>query len=239
MLRHLVGLLAGVALAPVLWIAAAWGADLLPRLADGDVTVSSVSAAVVLCLTGVGGAYLVAGRVSPLFAAAGGAPLIALALWPVAAPASMAAALDWLDPEVFLYPDGPGAAVALPLGVLLLCSAMTPTRWRATRDVPGAGRPVAGAIRDDVRRDGVDGVRGRNGGAEPDRAGPATPSVTDTIEEELPGFSSARRPPPGGGFDGDPDRTTTPFRRHGDDGAGWTPLEAESEGSGALGDDGR
>ncbi|WP_262391779.1 YIP1 family protein [Nocardiopsis sp. CNR-923] len=181
MLRHLVGLLAGIALTPVLWIAVAWSSGLLPRITEGDVTVASVASVVVMCLVGIVGAYLASGHVSPLFAASSGALVTALALWPVTAPASLDAVLGWLDPESFLYPGGAGTAAALPLGVLLLCSAMTPTRWRALREAPA--RVVASTSRDDVRRAGADGVRW-DGAAE--RAGDASSAVTETIEDELP-----------------------------------------------------
>ncbi|MEV2274164.1 YIP1 family protein [Nocardiopsis sp. NPDC049922] len=235
MLRHLVGLLAGIALTPVLWIAVAWGADILPRITGGDVTIASVLSVVVLCLVGIGGAYLAAGHVSPLFAASSGALLTALALWPVTAPASLGAVLGWLDPESFVFPGGAGTAVALPLGVLLLCSAMTPTRWRALREAPA--RVVASASRDDVRRDGADGVRwGEDAGQADDRdwnrgrrGGDEPSTVTDTIEDELPDTPPVPPPPPSGGYDGDPEKTTTPFRRRGDSGAVWTPLDVDPE----------
>lgn len=184
MLHHLVGLLAGVALAPVLWAAAAWSADLLPRIAEGDVSVATVSSVAVLCLVGVVCAYLVASRVSPLVAGASGALLAALSLWPIAHPASMETALSWLNQDSFLYPSGTGLAVALPLGTLLLFSAAMPVRWRAAtvdaEALPGH-RIVASANREEYQRDG------------------------------------------GSGFDGDPERTTTPFSRGGN-GATWTPL---------------
>ncbi|MFI6574544.1 YIP1 family protein [Nocardiopsis sp. NPDC050513] len=235
MLRHLVGLLAGIALTPVLWIAVAWGADLLPQITEGDLTVASVLSVVVMCLVGIGGAYLVAGHVSPLFAASSGALLTALALWPVIAPASPGAVLGWLDPESFLLPGGAGSAVALPLGVLLLCSAMAPTRWRGLREAPA--RVVASASREDVRRDGADGVRWREDAGQAGdprwnrgrRAGDGPSTVTDTIEDALPDTPPMPAPPPGGGYEGDPEKTTTPFRRRGDSGAVWTPLDVDPE----------
>ncbi|WP_150239324.1 YIP1 family protein [Nocardiopsis quinghaiensis] len=221
MLHHLVGLLVGVALAPVLWIAVAWSADLVPRIAGGDVTVATVLSVVVLCLVGAVCAYLVASRVSPLVAGAGGALLAALCLWPVVHAASMGTALSWLNEDSFLYPSGTGLAVALPLGTLLLFSAMTPLRWRAAHgtDTPSGGRGAAGADREGYRRAARE--------ADPSDA-PWEGAGGDTVPEAVPD----RPPPPapGGGFEDDPDKTTTPFRR-GAGGAVWTPLDDEQEGT--------
>ncbi|MFV2197023.1 YIP1 family protein [Nocardiopsis sp. LOL_012] len=210
MLRHLVGLLAGIALAPPLWAALAWGADLFPRLAGGEVTAATVSAAIVLALAGAIGAYLAAGGASPLCAAAAGLLLTALALWPVLSPQTVATALGWLDPEGFLYPVGPGLAPALAAGVLLLGSAMTPTRWRVRRTAaeppPAADGPAPG-------RDRV-----RDGGPLPTRPLPAEPAGER--------FSDTPPLPPTGS--GDPDKTTTPFRRQGDP-ASRHPLDVAPE----------
>ena len=221
MLRHLAGLLAGIALAPVLWVAAAWSADLLPRLADGEVDVATVSSVVVLCLMGGVCAYLVASRVSPLVAGAAGALLAALCLWPVVHPSSMGPALSWLNDESFLYPGGAGLAAGLLLGTLLLVSAAMPTRWRTAVDPgpPPAGRIVAGTSREQYR-----GALGEDGPVEAPRSdrGPVGDTVPDAVPEPPPARG------PGGAFDGDPDRTTTPFRR-GETGATWTPLDDEGE----------
>ncbi len=222
MLHHLVGLLGGVALAPVLWVAAAWSSGLLPRFAEGEVTVATVSSAVVLGLLGIVCAYLVASRLSPLVAGASGALLTALSLWPVAHPASMGAALSWLNEDSSLYPSGAGLAVALPLGTLLLFSAAMPVRWRAAGDgtPPPDGRVVARASREEYRRGAV-------GDTVPD-------TVPDVMDPARPaegpgaGFGGGPGGDPGG-FEDDPDRTTTPFRRDGD-GAGWTPLDGGGRG---------
>lgn len=229
MLRHLVGLLAGIALAPVLWVAVAWSAGLLPRLAEGEVSAATVLSAVVLCLTGGVCAFLAASRVSPLTAGAAGALLAALCLWPVAHPASMGTALTWLNPESFLYPGGAGLAVGLLLGALLLVSATTPVRWRMANDtgLPLPGRVVASASRDEYRRGADDGPGEGPWGDRGDR-GP----VGDTVPDAVPGPPPAPAPDDsfGGDFAGDPDRTTTPFRR-GETGATWTPLDDESGGT--------
>ncbi|OOC55416.1 MULTISPECIES: YIP1 family protein [Nocardiopsis] len=215
MLHHLVGLLVGVALAPVLWIAAAWSADLVPRVAEGDVTVATVSSVVVLCLVGAACAYLVASRVSPLVAGAAGALLAALCLWPAVHPASMEAALSWLREDSFLYPSGTGLAVALPLGVLLLLSAVAPLRWRAAH---GADTLPGGP--------GAVGAGGEEYGPVARGAGPADPpwdgAGGDTLPEAVP--DPVPPPVPGSGSEGDPDKTTTPFSRGGS-GATWTPLD--------------
>ncbi|WP_017570837.1 hypothetical protein [Nocardiopsis halotolerans] len=218
MLHHLVGLLVGVALAPVLWVAAAWSADLLPRIAEGDVTVATVSSVVVLSLAGVVCAYLVASRVSPLVAGASGALLAALSLWPVAHPASMEAALSWLNQDSSLYPSGAGLAVALPLGTLLLFSAAMPVRWRAASldaDARSGHRIVASANREEYQR------AARGGGAVDD---PWNGPAGDTVPDAVPDVPPAPRDG-GSGFDDDPEKTTTPFRRGGN-GAVWTPLDA-------------
>lgn len=217
MLRHLAGLLIGAALAPALWGAVSWSAELLPQLAGGTVSFATVSAAVLLAAVGAVGAALVATRVSPMVAATGGLLLAAIALWPAVAPRTMGPALGWLNPESFLYPSGPGLAVALPLAILLFGSALTPTRWRALHDVPGG----AGAERDRYRPAPVEEP------ADPGLHGPAG----DTVPEHPPAS-----PPRGSGLEGDPDKTTTPFRR-GENGASWTPLEDESGRTRAYGDD--
>ncbi|WP_028647431.1 hypothetical protein [Nocardiopsis sp. CNT312] len=213
MLRHLVGLLTGIALAPPLWAALAWGTDLFPRLAGGEVTAATVSAAIVLALAGAVGAYLAAGGASPLCAAAAGLLLTALGLWPVLSPQTVGTALGWLDPEGFLYPAGPGLAPALAAGVLLLGSAMTPTRWRGRRAVaetpPAADGTAPG------------GDRLRDGGPRPTRPLPAEPAGER--------FSDTPPLPTHGSGSGDPDKTTTPFRRQGGDPASRHPLDVAPE----------
>ncbi|WP_150251912.1 YIP1 family protein [Nocardiopsis deserti] len=226
MLHHLVGLLGGVALAPVLWVAAAWSSGLLPRFAEGEVSVATVSSAVVLGLLGAVCAYLVASRLSPLVAGASGALLTVLSLWPVAHPASMEAALSWLNEDSFLYPSGAGLAVALPLGTLLLFSAAMPVRWRAAVDgaSPSGGRVVARASREEYRR-------GTVGDTVPD-AVPDVPAPAHLADEPAAdpaaGFGGGLGADPGG-FEDDPDRTTTPFHR-GENGTGWTPLDGGGRG---------
>ena len=209
MLRHLAGLLIGAVLAPALWAAVSWSAELLPRLSEGQVTFTTVSAGVLLGVAGAVGAGLVATRVSPMIAATSGLLLAAIALWPVAAPQTMEPALGWLNSESFLYPSGPGLTVALPLGVLLFGSALTPMRWRALHDVPDRAerdRYRAAPMEDSDLDD-----RGQSG---------------DTLPEPPP-QPVPYDPPPGSGLAGDPEKTTTPFRR-GEGGASWAPLDDEA-----------
>ncbi|WP_285731413.1 YIP1 family protein [Nocardiopsis sp. ATB16-24] len=220
MFRHLAGFLAGVALAPVLWIAAAWSSALLPRLAEGEVTVSTVSSAVVLFLLGAVCAYLVVSRVSPLVAGAGGVLLLALCLWPVVHPSSMEPALSWLNEDSSLYPSGAGLALALPLGTLLAATAVAPPRWRVSHgaDSPSADRVVATTSREEYRRSA----------SEPD---PVEAVPGDTLPEVFP----EARPMVDDDLEGDPNKTTIPFRR-GETGAVWTPLEDAHDETGTLRD---
>ncbi|WP_306371482.1 YIP1 family protein [Nocardiopsis sp. CC223A] len=206
MLRHLLGLLVGIALAPLLWISVSWSAGELPGLSEGDVAVATVAAAVLLVLVGFACAYLAAARISPLTAGAAGLPLSVLALWPAVHPASLASAMSWLDPEGFVYPGGPGVSVALPLGALLLFSATLPGRWR--RPVAATGPAMVAAPWERVHGP---------------REELPEPPVGDTVPE-VPGRRAATEvwEP----REGDPAGTTTPFAR-GED--GWTPLGGESE----------
>ncbi|MEU0488176.1 YIP1 family protein [Nocardiopsis sp. NPDC006139] len=204
MLRHLLGLLVGIALAPLLWISVSWSAGELPGLLEGGVSVAPVAAAVLLVLAGFACAYLAAARVSPLTAGAAGLPLAALALWPAVHPASLGSALSWLNPESFVYPGGPGVSVALPLGALLLFSAALPGRWRSPAE---AGPAMMAAPWERVHGP---------------REELPEPPVGDTVPE-VPGRRTATEvwEP----REGDPARTTTPFSR-GE--GGWTPLDGES-----------
>lgn len=218
MLRHLAGLLIGTVLVPALWAAVSWSAELLPRLFEGQISFTTVFAAVLLGSVGVLGAGLVATRVSPLIAATCGLLLAAIALWPVVAPQTMGPALGWLNSESFLYPSGPGLTVALPLGALLFGSALTPMRWQALHDVHGRPRVLSGVDRDQHRAAPMEGSQ------EPrlDGRGP----VSDTLPEQSP-QPHPYAPTPGSGLEGDPDKTTTPFRRGGS-GPSWTPLDDEA-----------
>lgn len=221
MLRHLLGLLVGVALAPVLWVGVAWSADMFPRITQGEVDFSTVSSVVVLCLVGAVGAYLVASRRSPLVAGASGLLLSTLCLWPVLSPESMSTSLNWLNQESFLYPSGAGLGVALPLGILLLGSAFSSLRWRAAEDpgpLPG-GRVVATAGRDQYRSAPLEEAEPETF-PEPERPWNDGGPVGDTVPDVPPPTSPVR------GFD-DPAKTTTPFRR-GETGAVWTPLDEEA-----------
>lgn len=248
MLRHLVGLLAGIALAPVLWVGVAWSADLFPKITQGDVSVTTVLSVVVLCLVGLVGAYLVASRLSPLVAGAAGTLLTALCLWPVLSPASMESGMSWLNDEAFLYPSGAGLGVALPLGVLLLGSALLPARWRAANDLgpvglrgqglqgpglQGPGRVVASASREDYtgRPDGRTGGSGTV--VEPEQPWNDGGPVGDTVPD-VPPPTSPVRDHPVREYD-DPNKTTTPFRR-GETGAVWTPVDEDPGHTRSFGD---
>lgn len=216
-LRHLVGLLIGVALAPVLWVAVAWSVDLLPQIAAGDVSATTVSSVVVLTLVGLVCSYLVASRLSPLIAATSGLLLVVLVMWPIVSPASMESYLSPLNDESFLHPSGHGLAIALLLGTLLLGASSTPTRWRASQELPGGSRVADSAGRDRYRP----APR-----AEIDKDTPWTDGgpAGDTIPEHFPSSEP-----------GDPDKTTIPFRRGGA-GAGWAPLDDAPEETRAFGD---
>nr|WP_221442369.1 YIP1 family protein [Nocardiopsis algeriensis] len=199
------GLLAGVALAPVLWIAVAWASGSLPRLVEGEVSFASVASAAVLCLAGFAAAYVAAARISPLAAGASGALLTALALWPAVHPASMGSALSWLNDESSLYPGGPGTGTALLLGALLLFSAAVPSRWRtAVPAAPAAAPEVFGVPEDTEPPAPV-----------PDTV-PQPPEVPPTVVVDP---SSA----------GDPNKTTTPFVRD-ESGTVWAPLNPDAGG---------
>lgn len=232
MLRHLVGLLVGIALAPVIWVGIAWSADLFPRITQGEVDVTSVLSVVVLCLVGAVGAYLVASRRSPLVAGASGMLLTALCLWPIVSPRTLTSALSWLNEETFLYPSGAGLGIALPVGVLLAGSAVLPTRWRAAEGmgpVPG-DRVVASASRDRYRSAPVDEVGPEPGETLEERWNDGGP-VGDTVPDVPPPTSPVRR------YE-DPSKTTTPFRR-GEGGAVWTPLDEGPGSPRAFDDQGR
>lgn len=228
MLRHLVGLLAGVALAPVLWVAVAWSADLVPQIADGDVSVTTVLSVVVLALVGLVCSYLVASRLSPLIAATSGLLLVTLVLWPIVSPGSMESTLNWLNSESFLYPSGPELAIALLLGTLLFGASSTPTRWRALQDLPGGSRAMASATREQYRPAPREEV-----GENPPwtDGGPAG----DTIPKHFPPPEPVLPPEGLGPTPDDPNKTTTPFRR-GEAGAVWTPLDDASGETRAFGD---
>jgi hypothetical protein len=227
-LRHLVGLLAGIALAPVLWVGVAWSADLFPKITQGDVSATTVLSVVVLCLVGVVGAYLVASRLSPLTAGASGALLTALCLWPVLSPASVESSLYWLNDEVFLYPNGAGLGVALPLGLLLLGSAVSPTRWRATNDLGSAGVPVRERVVASTSREDHEGRPGSDTAVEPGQPWNDGGPVGDTVPDVPPPTSPIRE------YD-DPNKTTTPFRR-GETVAVWTPVDEDPGHTRSFGD---
>lgn len=232
MLRHLVGVLAGLAVAPPLWVGVAWAAPhVTAGLEEADFSSPlAVLSVLVLLAAGVGGAYLVASRLSPLTALVSGALLLALCVWAVATPASVGSTLpDWLGPDSFVHPVGPALPIVFPFSALLFLSGLLPARWRAVQDtVPGTPAPpvtervVASTSRERYRRehgvpDAGDGEP-RVGGA--DAGGPGA--------DGFPGSPGLPPPPP---LEGDPNKTTTPFRRTAGGGAAtWEALPDEDPG---------
>ncbi|WP_186355607.1 hypothetical protein [Streptomonospora sp. PA3] len=191
MLRHLIGLAAGTALAPVLWGALAWSAQRVSATVDGDdgfgapLTLTAVGA---LMAVGIACGFLAGARISPLAAFSCGGLVLGYALWPVLSPGTVDTALPgWVAEDSLFHPLGPGLVLALPLGTLLFISSLVPSRWRsrrADRLTPADGAPVDRT--------------GAGDPVEPAEPAPAPPAAD-------PG--AAR------GAEGDPDKTTTPLRR--------------------------
>lgn len=188
MLRHSLGLLAGLVLTPLLWVGAAWSAG---RIADHVHSQASGVPLPAACaaLIGVGlvGGVLAATRVSPLAAFVSGGGLLGVPLWALLDPASMAAVVPaWLaGADSFWRPLGPGLPLFLAVGTLLFISALVPSRWRSPR------------------RDRAE------------EAYPPVEAVPSPARERAP---EPAAPPVGTGPVDDPAaRTTTPFRR-GEDG---------------------
>lgn len=150
MLRHGLGLLAGLVSAPLLWLGAAWSASQLQARAEEGAfeaalgTSLGTTAAAVLMTVGVVGGALAGTRISPLAALVTGGLTMGYSLWPLLAPESVNAALPgWVTGSLF-HPAGPGLPLALPLGTLLFIAALAPSRWRTARFGPDTAPPAAG-----------------------------------------------------------------------------------------------
>ncbi|MDT0304572.1 hypothetical protein [Streptomonospora wellingtoniae] len=199
MLRHLIGLLAGVALAPALWSGLAWSAQRVSATVaedggfDAPLTMTAVG---VLMAVGVACGFLAGARVSPLAAFCCGGLVLSYALWPVLAPGTVDSALPgWITDDSVLHPLGDVLLLALPLGTLLFISSLAPSRWRSRRAAEAG--PAA-----PQQADPADSAPGPRAEYLPERpaepappAGPAAPPATGMPEQ------------------GDPDKTTTPMRR--------------------------
>ncbi|GAA4957244.1 hypothetical protein GCM10023224_48920 [Streptomonospora halophila] len=204
MLRHLIGLLAGAALAPVLWSGLAWSAQRVSTTVgegggfDAPLTMTAVG---VLMAVGVACGFLAGARISPLAAFCCGGLVLSYALWPVLAPGTVDSALpDWIADDSVLHPLGPVLLLALPLGTLLFISSLAPSRWRSRR--AEAAGPAAPQQADPA--DSVPGPRTEHGPGRPtEPAAPAAPPEPPAAAD------------PGGAVPehGDPDKTTTPIRR--------------------------
>lgn len=134
MLRHSLGLLAGLLVAPLLWLGTAWTAaefgERVTSLSLNDPLLLSAAAAVMVI--GLLCGLLAGSRVSPLAAFLPGAALLGLGLWPLVNYAAMDATLpDWLGSESMFYPVGPALPMNIALGTMLIASALAPSRWRS------------------------------------------------------------------------------------------------------------
>ncbi|WP_067967768.1 hypothetical protein [Nocardiopsis trehalosi] len=221
MLRHLLGLLAGIAVAPLLWAGVAWPAsEIGSALGGGDALAAPMTATAlgVLMLVGLACGFLAGARVSPLAAFVSGGALLAFCLWPVIDPGSLDAALpEWLGRDTLFHPAGPGLPIALPLGTLLFVSSVVPSRWsRRAAPMPPAhpapyeGRPGPAADPYGDRAADPYGPPATYDDRYDDRPAPydAPYGDADPRESTLPD-TAPPAPRPGA----DPERTTTPFRR--------------------------
>lgn len=212
MLRHLLGLLAGLVITPLLWAGAAWSAAVITEHVQaqrfGDPLLLTACAA----MMGVGlvCGVLAGSRVSPLAAFLTGGVLLGVSLWPLFDHASLAAVLpDWFaDPGALLHPLGPGLPLHLALGTLLFISALPPSRWRSPRR--GETDPVP----------------------LPPRAPVSDPAAVP-LPDQGPVLAPAAEPLGADWADDDPSRTTIPFRRDGD---GFPPVEDPADHSKTFGD---
>ncbi|MBV2367083.1 hypothetical protein ACFPZ0_24870 [Streptomonospora nanhaiensis] len=205
MLRHLTGLLAGLALAPPLWLALAWACgELYPNVLRGGAEGFSplaLAAVGTLMAVGVVCGFLAGARVTPLAAFVAGAVPLAYALWPVLAPGSVDAVLPgWIPPDSLFHPRGPGLPAGLLVGALLFISAVVPSRWRSYRagDPPPAPLPVPAPAPAPAGRGGPAPRGTVDDAAEPVGAYPDDAYTGDPYADDL---------------DGDPAKTTTPLRR--------------------------
>ncbi|MGI5118929.1 hypothetical protein ACQEU5_05190 [Marinactinospora thermotolerans] len=178
MLRHLLGLPIGLLVTPLLWAGTAWSAATIEaRMGDidpGDPTLLTAVAAVMAI--GLVCGVLAGSRVSPLAAFVSGGALLAVGLWPLLDPGSLASVLpSWIAPGSLFHPLGPALPLNLALGTLLFISSLTPSRWRSRPRADGprpgaepriaAAPPVAGPLPadDDSSRTTTPFRRGENG----------------------------------------------------------------------------
>ncbi|WP_420161388.1 hypothetical protein [Nocardiopsis sp. CNT-189] len=191
MLRHVLGLLTGLALAPGAWFGAGWAAVAVAghtgSAGQVDASAASVPLGVLMAL-GAAGGFVAGARISPLAPLGAGLVLLGYGVWPLVAPASIP---SWLPEGALVHPAGPALPAGLLLGTLFFIAAMSPSRWRRRAAAPAASAP------------------------------PPVPPVPAPAGEPAPG------PAP---LPGDPEKTTTPFRRD-PEGAGWESLPAERKAS--------
>ncbi|MEY9215288.1 hypothetical protein NI17_015605 [Thermobifida halotolerans] len=213
MLRHSLGLLAGIVLTPLLWVGAAWStAEIVGHVQAQRFGDPLLTACAAMIGVGLVGGVLAATRVSPLAAFVSGGVLLGVPLWALLDPASMDATVPgWLvDPESFLRPLGPGLPLFLALGTLLFISSLVLSRWRPPR-------------------------RDRTEEAYPPAAEHA-PSRRRAPEPASPPPAGRPVAPDAGWVDDPSAKTTTPFRR-GEDGV--RPLGREDDDRTRLLGDGR
>ncbi|MDS1270408.1 hypothetical protein RIF23_08885 [Lipingzhangella sp. LS1_29] len=146
MRRHSLGLLAGLGLAPLVWIAVTWGmttaiGHLRAEQFDRPLLLSSVA---VLMAVGLVCGVLAGSRISPLAALLPGGVLLGLSVWPLLDSPAVATMLpSWADTTP-LRPGGVALAGQAMLGTLLFVSALMPNRWH--RASPAAAAPAPGDV---------------------------------------------------------------------------------------------
>ena len=141
MLRHVLGLLAGLALAPGAWFGAGWAAVAVAEHTGsaGGVDASAASVPLgVLMAIGVAGGFVAGARISPLAPLGAGVPLLGYGVWPLVAPASIP---SWLPEGSLAHPEGPALPAGLLLGTLFFIAAMAPSRWHRRAAAPAASPP--------------------------------------------------------------------------------------------------
>lgn len=141
MLRHSLGLIAGLLAFPALYAGIAWAAAEFEEQFSTDALSdpSLLNAVAVILAVGLVCALLCSTRISPLAALVPGAGLLTAGLWPLINYASMESVLpSWLQSTTTLNPVGPVLLMNLVLGPLLFVSALTPSRWKRWPEEPEA-----------------------------------------------------------------------------------------------------
>ncbi|ASU85525.1 hypothetical protein CDO52_24420 [Nocardiopsis gilva YIM 90087] len=228
MLRHLIGLVIGLIVAPLLWLGVAWAATAIEPVLRGEgFGAPMVLPAVgVLMLVGVICGFLAGTRMSPLAALVSGGLILAFYLWPVVNPASANAVLSgWIDQGTFMHPVGAALPIALPLGTLLFISALAPSRWR--RSAAPESVPVAPAAPAD-EPGSAPGPHGPGRHARDTEPGTGAAGLGHSgpgaLESDVP------IPPPSPHADAGGDaKTTLPFRRNSATGAAEPDEETPPE----------